>query len=344
MTTGMQRFQALMTGTLPDRVPIICNLLDQGAGELGLTLEEYYSRGEYVAKGRLRLRKKYGYDTVVGTFYAAMEAEVLGCRNIVYASDGPPNCGHLVLRAPEDIERLQVPDDLETHPRFREQCECIRILKQELNGEYPVVAVAVGSFSLPAMLMGIGDWIDLLVCGPRDLRDLLLAKCSTFCRRHVSALRAAGADLIVYTDSVATADVVTPREFRAVALPAIQRDLDGMGTADVVYFNGGGRINPRLGPLVEETGIRAFYVNPFDDLAEAKRTLAGRALLIGSINDIRLIDWSAADIDIEVRRIMDAGKGGGGFAFGTLLMPMAVPESSIRCLIASAERWGAYAG
>ncbi|HEY3381615.1 MAG TPA: uroporphyrinogen decarboxylase family protein [Vicinamibacterales bacterium] len=342
--TGTERFQALMTGRVPDRVPVVCNLLDQGARELGLKLEDYYARGEHVARGRLLSRQKYGYDTVVATFYAAMEAELLGCRNIVYAEEGPPNVGDLVIRTPDDIDKLQVPTDLRAHPRFREQAECIRILKRELNGEYPVVAVAVSSFSLPAILMGISGWLELLTCGTPASRKVLLEKCAQFCRLHITALREAGADLIIYTDSVATADVITRKQFQELALPAIQRDLDGLGTADVVYFNGGGRINPHLETLMGQTSLRAFYINPFDDVAEAKRILGGRALLVAAINDIRLIDWTVDGINTEVRRIMESGKADGGFLFGTLMMPFAIPDSNIHAMIEAAHRYGSYAG
>ncbi len=342
--TGTERFQALMQGRLPDRVPVVCNLLDQGAAEVGLAPAEYYSRAEHVARGRVRLREKYGYDTVVGTFYLALEAEVLGSRHVVFAQDGAPNLNpdRLVIHGERDIERLEVPADLADHPRFREQAACVRLVKQGVKGEAPVVAIVTGSFSLPAILMGIGPWLELLMCGRPAAAQLLLEKCSLFCRRHVAALREAGADLIVYANSVATADVITLRQFRELALPALQRDLDGLGTADLVYFNGGGRINPHLGHLLAETPLRAFYISPLDDVAEAKRALTGRGLLIASINDIALIGWSAAEIDAEVGRIMKAGKDGGGFAFATLAMPLAIPERNIRAMLESAARHGAY--
>ena len=40
MSTGMERFAALMSGQIPDRVPIVCNMPDQGARELGVPLRE----------------------------------------------------------------------------------------------------------------------------------------------------------------------------------------------------------------------------------------------------------------------------------------------------------------
>lgn len=342
MTTGMERFGALMSGRTPDRVPIVCNLLDQGAKELGVSLREYYSRGELVAEGQLRMREKYGYDSLLGMFYSALEAEVMGCRAVVYADDGPPNVGHLAIRTPEEIKKLQLPDDLHDHPRFRELATCTGILKRASAGRWPVLGVVTASFSLPAMLMGIGQWLDLFLSGDPGLRDLLLELCSKFCSRQMAALRAAGADLIVYVDPVASATFITPAKFRELALHWVKRDLEQSGPAGVIFFNGGGRINPILADLQAHTGIGAYYLNPFDDIAEARRILGPQALVAGAINDIRLIDWSPAEIDQEVQRIMAAGKGGGGFIFGTLLMPFHIPDENIRALVDAAIRHGNY--
>lgn len=339
---SMERLQAVMTGQQPDRVPVLCNLLDQGARELGMGMKEYYSRGENVAEGQLRMREKYGYDGVLGMFYVGMEAEMFGCRSIVYAEDGPPNVGHLVIQSPKDIEALQVPVDFNDLPRYRELATCIRILKERAAGQFPVIGVVTGAFSLPALLMGISGWMELFLCGDPLLRSLLLEKCSLFCRRQIQALREAGADLIVYTNSVATANFITLTQFRNLALPAILSDLQAAGTEDVVYFSGGGRINPHLSILLEQTGLRAFYINPFDNISEAKAALAGQALLVAAINDISLILWTEADIEHEVKRIMEAGKPGGGFIFSTLMMPCAIPEKNIRTMLDAAYRHGRY--
>ena len=342
MTTGMERFGALMSGRTPDRVPIVCNLLDQGAREMGVSLREYSSRGELVAEGQLRMREKFGYDSLLGMFYAALEAEVLGCRTVVYAEDGPPNVGHLAIRTPEDIRKLQLPDDLHAHPRFRELASCIGILKKGSAGRWPVIGVVTASFSLPAMLMGIGQWLDLFLNGDPGLRDQLLEFCSQFCSRQMAALREAGADLIVYVNPVASATFITPAKFRELALPWVKRDLEQSGPSGVIFFNGGGRINPILADLQANTGIGAYYLNPFDDIAEARRILGPQALVAGAINDIRLIDWSPDEIDREVQRIMAAGKGGGGFIFGTLLMPFQIPDENIRAMVDAAVRYGSY--
>lgn len=342
MMTGMERFGALMSGRIPDRVPIVCNLLDQGARELGLSIRDYYASGERVAEGQLRMRDKYGYDTLIGMFYSALEAEVMGCRNIIYADYGPPNVGHLVIGSPKDIQQLHVPEDLNEHPRFRELATCIGILKEEARGRYPVLGVVTASFTLPALLMGIGQWMDLFLNGDSGLRDRLLETCSLFCSRQILALREAGADLIVYVNPVASATFIQPRKFRELALPWVLKDLEKCGPAGVVFFNGGGRINPILPDLLSGTGIGAYYLNPYDDIGEARSLLGPQALIAGAINDIRLIDWSPEEVESEVEKIMRAGKQAGGFIFGTLLMPFKIPEANIRAMVEAAIRHGSH--
>ena len=63
---------------------------------------------------------------------------------------------------------------------------------------------------------------------------------------------------------------------------------------------------------------------------------------MGAINDIGLLRWSEEEVKAEVRRIMSAGAPGGGFLFGTLLMPCGIPEDSIRTMLDAAYRHGRY--
>ncbi len=138
MMTSMDRLVAALNGTPADRIPVFCNLLDQGAKELGLSIREYYSKGEYVAEGQLKMRAKYGYDNLWSLFYVGKEAELLGCSRMVYAEDGPPNVGEMIIKKYEDVDKLVVPDDILTHPAFEEILTCLRILKAESAGKVPI--------------------------------------------------------------------------------------------------------------------------------------------------------------------------------------------------------------
>ena len=340
MMTGMERLKAAINGTPADRIPVFCNLLDQGAAHLGLSLKEYYSNGENVATAQLLMREKYGYDNLWSLFYVGKEAELLGCKRIIYANDGPPNVGEMIIKNLDDIDRLQVPDDITSHPAFQEELKCLRILRREAGGRYPVCAYVTATMTLPAMLMGMEHWMDLLFCGPDDLREELLKKCHAFFVKEVQAYRDAGADLLLYSNPFGSTEFVPMRYLMERSMPWIEKDIAAAGPQGMVYYCGSARFNKVIDAVFRRTGISAYYLSPLDDVAEGKEIIAGRALCCGTINDIRMIDWRPDKVRQEVKRIIAAGKPGGRFLFGSLLMPLAIPEENIRVMLESAYAFG----
>lgn len=341
MTTGMERLTAAINGGACDRVPVFSIMLDQGAKELGMSLEEYYSRGEAVAEGQLRLRAKYGYDNLWCLFYVGKEAELLGCRKVLFASDGPPNVGELVIKKREDIHNLEIPRDMADHPAFAEPLKCMRILRAESGGRYPICVYLTASITLPAILMGMDRWMDLLLNGPAELRDELLIKSSEFFRAQLEVYRKAGAHIFVYSNPYGSTDILPKKLLENVSIPWMKRDLAGQSMDGFVYYCGGARLNRVIDLVARELGFNAFYLSPWDDIAEGKRLVAGRGLVGAAINDTRLIDWSEKEIRAEVKRMMEAGLPGGRFLFGTLLMPYRIPEANLRVLFESAYEFGA---
>lgn len=342
MITGMERLMAAIKGDVSDRIPVFCNLIDQGALELGMSLREYYANGAHVAEAQLRMRERYGHDNVWSLFYVGKEAKLLGCRKIRYAPDGPPNVEDFVIRDYEDIDRLPVPEDVNAHPAFREELKCLEILKREAGGRYPICAYITSSMTLPALLMGMEKWLELLLIGPAGPRDELLAKCHAFFVNEVTAYRNAGADVLVYSNPFGSTDMVPMKYFLEHSLPWIEKDIAAVGTAGIVYYCGTSRFNRVIDKVLEKTGIGAYYLSPLDDIAEGKRIIAGRGLACGVINDLRLIDWTGEEIRAEVRRLIEAGMAGGKFLFGTGLMPYQIPEQNIRTMLEAAFEFGSY--
>ncbi|MDC7234037.1 MAG: uroporphyrinogen decarboxylase family protein [Spirochaetales bacterium] len=343
MSSARQRFGDLMSGQLPDRVPVVCNLLEQGAKEMGMSIKDYYSKGENVAYGQIRLIEKYGHDVAWAFHYTASDAEMLGSKKSIFPDDGPPNVGHLIIKSIEDIHKLKIDSRIFNTKSHQELLKTIDILKTELGKEYPILSAVVGSYSMPAILMGIEKWMELLFTPQAgEAVNLLYEKCSQFVNLRCQALLEAGVDMIIYNNPLASAAFITADEFKKKALPWIHKDVQTTGTAGMVYFNGGGEINPMLPALVEHSGFGAFYINPMDDIREAKQIVNGKGLVAAPINDIKLLRFNEEEVKNEVERIISEGKEGGGFIFGTLVMPYGIPEHTIRSMINVAKQAGQY--
>lgn len=341
MTTSMDRLVAAAKGQIIDHIPVFCNLLDQGARELGLSIEEYFSSGGHVAEGQLRMLERFGHDNVWSLFYVGKEAELFGCKKIRYADDGPPNVEDFIIDCYDDIEKLKVPDDISSHPAFAETAKCLAILKREVGGKVPICAYLTASMSLPAILMSMEKWMELLMIGEPQVRDLLLEKCSDFFRKEIEAYRNAGADVLVYADPYGSTDIIPMKLFKALSLKWMKRDLEPGGLDGVVYYVGGARLNSVADQVIREVGIQAYYPGPLDDIGESMRIINDRALCAGVINDIRLLDWTPGDVRAEVRRIVQGGlQIGSKFFFGTVVMPYGIPDENIKAMIDAAKEFG----
>jgi uroporphyrinogen-III decarboxylase len=341
MKHGMELIQPLLQGELPERVPVCCNLLEQGAAELGMSIDEYYSRGEYVAEGQLKLQEKYGNDVVWGFMHTATGMEILGSRHVVYPTDGPPNVGDLIIKSYEDIESLEIPEDIYEHEGFRQWRRCIELLASETGGRVPIVSNVVSAFTYPIIMMGFDKWLELLFSAEADLIDTILNKAHLFTTRLIRALRKSGANLISYSNPLGTSEFISHDQFLRLSLPWVKRDYEAAGSAGLVYFGGGGPILDQIEDVLEECGATAFYMHPDDDIRAAKQIVNGRGVVTGVINDMKLIrSWSREEIRDEVRRIMLEGGPGGGFMFGTLVMPALIPEENIRIMMDAAREFG----
>ncbi len=340
--TPLEILAAAINGTPAPRIPVFCNLFDQGARELGMHQQEYYSNGENVAAGQLKMRERYGYDNVWSLFYVGKEAELFGCQEILFAEEGSPNVADFVIKSYDDIAKLEVPDDITAHPAWAETAKCLNILRSEVGATHPICAYLTASTTMPALLMGMDKWMELMISGPFDLRDELLRKCSDFFHKEVAAYRAAGANVLIYSTPMGSTSMVGKKRFQEFSMPWMKRDLEQGGVGGIVYYCGMAPFNKVIALVMDELNINIHYISPMADLSEAKNIIGTRGLTCGVIDDIKLIHWTSEQTRAEVKRMCEIGKPGGHFLFGTGLMPMDVPEGNIRAMLEAAFEYGSY--
>ena len=340
--TPLEILGAAIAGTPAPRIPVFCNLLDQGAREMGMTPREYFSNGEHVAAGQLRMRARYGHDNVWSLFYVGKEAELLGCEEILFADDGPPNVADYVIKNYDDIARLEVPEDITALPAWTETAKCLSILRSEVGATHPICAYVTGSTSLPAILMGMEKWLELVLTGPVDVRDELVRKCSLFFQKEIAAYRAAGANVLIYSTPFGSPTFLGMKRFQEFVMPAMQRDLAPGGFGGVVYYCGMAPFNNVITQVKSTLDIHLHYISPLADLAEAKQLIGAQGLTCAVIDDIKMIGWTAEQTRAEVKRLCQIGMPGGHFLLGTGVMPLAVPEANIRAMVDAAFEFGSY--
>ena len=340
--TPLEILIAAIEGSPAPRIPIFCNLLDQGVRLFDLSPEQYYASGQHVAEAQLQHLKKYGHDNVWSLHYVGKEAELLGCQKILFAEDGVPNVEDFVIKTLDDIAKFEIPNDITQHPAWESIATCMKILQREVGATHPICAYVTASTTLPAILMGMDQWLELFLLGPYDLRDELIRKCSDFVRQHLNALRTLGANVIIYSTPFGSPYFLNKTQIIRDVLPWMKRDLEGGCCEDLVYYCGMAPFNNVIDLIFDELKVNKHYISPLADLTEAKHLINTRGLSCGVIDDIKMIHWTEAETRAEVKRIIEIGKPGGHFLFGTGVMPLSIPETNIRAMLAAAFEYGSW--
>ncbi|TAN68958.1 MAG: methylcobamide--CoM methyltransferase MtbA [Methylobacter sp.] len=336
---SMQRVLTTMSFNEPDRVPLFLFTGLQGARELDLSIEEYFSRSDYVVEGQMRLLKKYRGDCISCSFYAAIELEAWG-GDVIFQPDCPPNAGPAIIRRPEDIDRLQAPH-VSDSPVLLRVLETIQTLKARVGDTVPIVGTAISPFSLPVMQMGFDHYLELIYEQPDRLAKLMRIN-EDFCVEWANAQLTAGATAIGYADPVSSVTVIPRELYLKTGQQVAKRTIARINGSTATHLASG-----RSLPIIDDiaaTGTAGLGVSALEDLATLKTAARGKLTLIGNLNGVEMRRWTVQQAEQAVKcAIAKAGRGGGFILSDNHgEIPWQVPDEILLAIVDACERWGNY--
>lgn len=339
--TSMERVLTALSHKEPDRVPFFLLLTLHGAKELGVTIEEYFSRPDYITQGQIQLREKYQHDCYYTFTYAALEVEAFGGA-VQYIVDGPPNAGSPIIEKTSDIRTLEVPVIRKT-PCLQKVLEATENLKQKAGGEVPIIGVVMSPFSLPVMQMGFASYLDLLL-NNQDAFWKLMAVNEAFCVRWANAQLAAGATAICYFDPVSSPAMVPPHIYKTTGQVIAKRTIAEIAGPVATHFASSKCLN-----IIEDvvaTGTVAIGVGEEEKIEDYKKLCHGRMSVIGNLSGIEMARWTPEKAQSRVQELLLQGASGGGFilADGHGEIPWNVSSDVLMSISTAVRRLGVYGG
>ena len=213
---AIERVTKVLRGELPDRVPVGLHCYLMACRMHGGRFDEILRSGELMAEAQLNAWRTFGHDVIMLENGVCAEAEALGSA-IRYTADGPPHVEEPLIKEPEDIEKLRVPDPERTFP-LNELLKATRIVKRETGGKVFINGRSdQGPIALACALTGPERFLSMLMEPER--RDWCL-RLVEFCGRVNVALGEAqlraGADSS--TIGLAGLSLVSPTLFDAYEL------------------------------------------------------------------------------------------------------------------------------
>jgi len=336
--TSLQRVLTTLSQEEPDRVPYFLLLSLHGAKELGLSIEEYFSNGQNVCEGQIKLRQKYGHDCYFSFFYAAIEVEAFGA-DVMYTKDGPPNSGTPFLKK-DMISTLKAPIVKETKV-LQKVLDATRLLKKSAKDEVPIIGVVMSPFSVPVMQMGFEAYLNLLY-NDRDLFEKLMEINIKFCVDYANAQIEAGATAITYYDPISSPTIIPRELYLETGFKVAKNTISQINGPITTHFASGDAME--IMDDLPKTGTAVVGVSTFEDLSELKKAANKKLTLLGNLNAIEMRTWSVEQTKQYVKEAIQKAAPGGGFILGENHgeIPYFVKEETLLAIKEAVQEYGQY--
>lgn len=340
--TAKERLSAFLEGKPYDRIP--CNLFigDHAARIIGAKVSELHLFVDKAVEAQVAAFKTYQSEGVgVGPGLGGI-AEAIGSE-LEFPDQGAPFVSRFVVQKFSDLDRLPVPDPLKA-ARLPNILEANRRLIEMLGDEVPVSIGVPGPFTTAANIRGTEKLMRDLYKHPEFAHRLLRLSVDSIIAFVKEAIKLDVS--ISIAEPTASGSLISPKQFREFAFPYLKELVD--------FIKSAGKPAPSLHICgntkciwkeMTDTGAGMLSIDNQVDLAEAKRAVGERVVLVGNIKPTETMYLGKpADVEENVRECLkkayDSPKGY-ILALGCGL-PIPTPPENIHTLKQAARKFGQY--
>jgi uroporphyrinogen decarboxylase len=342
--TSRERVLATLERRPADGVPVGPMMMDIGATVLDVPVGRYASDPDVLARAQLALYEAVGQDIIFIGCDNYYIAEGFGC----VAELPPDETPHLHRPAVErigDVYDLQVPDPL-TDGRMPVMIEATRLVRKAVGDEVAIRTPGTGPFALASYFIDTQNF--LVEVGMADAGmpgsdpdaihhalDLAADALIAFGKACVDA----GADLLHCGDSLASCDVISPKDYERWAFPYERKVIQAWkayGAKTLLHICGD---SSKVLDLYVQTGADIIEIDHKVDLAWAKQLVGDRACLIGNVDPVTvLMQGTPEKVQVASNACLDAATGGGGYILGSgCVVPRPTPLENVRAMVRAAR-------
>lgn len=296
-----ERVMNRLEGREVDRLPNMNLVMMFSAKQVGVNFGKYVSDYHYLAEGALKCHEKFGFDMVCAISDPMREAEGLGAR-VVIPENGVPYSPVKRIKSMSDIDGLKVIDPSNGR-RMNDRLEAVRLMKQQVRNDVPVVGWIEGAIAESCDLMGVQEFFVALLEEPEEAEHLMNI-CMEQCLRFAKAQVEAGADIIGMGD--AASSLIGPSLYQEFALPYQKKMIQAihdMGAKVKLHICG--NLNPVM-QYVALTGADIVDLDYMVDMKKAAEMLPANCSICGNFDPVSVVYEGTPElIRKEVLRCME---------------------------------------
>jgi len=304
-----ERVLKLFKGEAIDRVPCFSgmgNVTEEGINKLGYRFAGIHLDAKQMADTAASTYKMFGFECGVVPVDLCVEAEAMGCVINVYPhAEGIlyPTIKEKLIHKEDEMD-IKLPSDLASKGRVPLLKEAIKLLKADIGNDVAVGSYVLGPFTLAGQIMELNDLLKLSFKKADKVAKLLdvMADAIIVVAKEYEK---AGVDYITVREMGATTDVLSPRVFKSLIFPPLQKIMKEIKTYSVLHICG--KTNDIV-TFMMEAGPNAISVEQKNDVAETRKKLGKEALIFGNYDPYNvLVSGDENLVRSTMRKCIDSG-------------------------------------
>ncbi len=342
---GLERIKTVLDGKQADMPPIMLHNFMPAASELGMTMEQYRTSPENIAKAHITMARKYSLDGILLDIDTCMEASAIGVP-VDYPEDEP---ARVTGPASNDIHALMEmmdPDKLMKCDRIQIMLEAVSLIRSRVGGELLIRGNCDQmAFSLAMLAYGMTDFMADLLDEEREEQILaLIDRAYAVHLQYHKLMKQAGADITSFGDSSCGPDLISRDCYLKFAYPFHQRlkkDLEQEGIQTICHICG------NLDNIVEDVagiGFTGVEIDYKTNIENAAKVFAGKSAVFGIIDPSGMFYFGTPEqVAEETRHVLDVFQGKNLVIGAGCALPSNTPEANLRAFAEAARNWSAKA-
>jgi len=326
----------------PSRIPVFAISMEFDIYNLSISHRDYERNFEKMVFSSIKSVEKFDYDWVL--LHPDDYIEFEGIVETIKKEDTsiPVIAKNYIKPTQEILEEFRMPD-FKKDLRMPVYLEALKEIKNKLGDSICLTGRLAAPFSSAALVFGISETMILTT----ERSDILNKALNFFTELQINwgieQVRA-GADAIWIGDCVASSNFISAETFQKFAAPgikAVAKELKKYGCIN--YYHAAEKSISHL-KLMPDMGIDIVNIGEGIDILEAKELIGSRICISGNLSPIKVLaNGSVDDVRVEVKRIINSGKKGGGYIFNTEEgIPYYTPVENVKAMMETAREFGRY--
>jgi [methyl-Co(III) methanol-specific corrinoid protein]:coenzyme M methyltransferase len=329
------RLLAALEGKPVDKIPV-CSVTQTGIVELmdlvGAPWPEAHTNPELMAKLAIANHELSGLEAVRIPYCLTVLVEAMGCEiNMGTKNRQPSVTAHPY---PKDLEGAAIPADLLQRGRIPVVIEAIKIIREKVGPDVPIVGGIEGPITVASDLVSVKSFMKWSL-KKTDLFEQALDLATEAAIIYANALVDAGADIISVADPVASPDLMSPDSFKKFLKARLQKFSSSVDSVTVLHICG--NVNPILSDMAD-CGFEGLSVEEkIGSPKKAKEVIGTRARFVGNISSpFTLLPGPVDKIKAEAKQAL--AEGVDVLAPGCGIAPM-TPLENIKAMVAARDEY-----